>query len=59
MEVMSPFKVVHRIAMLLKLEFNVVSTVVPALTNIALPCFSWGDSITRVIPWIRGRFWFH
>jgi len=41
MEVMvSPFKVVRRISMLLKLEFNVDYKVVPALTNIALPCFS-------------------
>ena len=53
----SPFKVVRRISMLLKLELNVDSTVVSALTNIALPCFSWGHSITRVIPGIRGQFW--
>ena len=60
MEVMSPFKVVHRIAMLLKLEFNVVSTVVPALTNIALPCFSWGHSITRsFLGYAVGSGWDH
>jgi len=39
------------------LEFNVDSADVPALTNIALPYFSWGLSITRVIPGIRGRSW--
>ena len=54
MEVMvNRYKVVLNISMLLGLVWDVESNMLPSLTNIALPCFLWGHSITRIIPGMR------
>ena len=56
MEVMvSPFKVVLNISMLLWLIWDVDSNMLPFLTNIALSYFLWGRSTARVIPGTHGR----